>query len=259
MRPRHHASHLGTCPSRGVSRCGRATERGQDRFQMRAEQRPDLAGIGSFPQERAVEMAEAHRDGGDTGAGPPAAPGSPRAAPPPPPAVQRRAGMTLARPGPDRLPAWRPGPRPSLHEAPQLTQPIGCHIVAINRLLLTGGPMDLEPRVHDRDARGTGRGADRVRPHLADLRTARARSAAHPRRVHARTRRRGHPADGGRKRFRPAARGRPQHARGAAVPGRPGRDWNGPLAAMQNHLDGPARGAQHHPTSRNRRTSWTHQ
>jgi hypothetical protein len=34
---------------------------------MRAEQRPDLAGIGSFPQERAVEMAEAHRDGGDTG------------------------------------------------------------------------------------------------------------------------------------------------------------------------------------------------
>jgi hypothetical protein len=31
-----------------------------------AEQRPDLAGIGSSPQERAVEMAEAHRDGGDT-------------------------------------------------------------------------------------------------------------------------------------------------------------------------------------------------
>jgi hypothetical protein len=33
------------------------------------------------------------------------------------------------------------------------------------------------------------------------------------------------------------------------------RDWDGPLAALQNHLDGPARWAQHHPASRNRRTS----
>ena len=37
------------------------------------------------------------------------------------------------------------------------------------------------------------------------------------------------------------------------------RDWDGPLGALKDHLDGPARGPKHHPTSRNRRTSWTHQ
>jgi hypothetical protein len=35
--------------------------------------------------------------------------------------------------------------------------------------------------------------------------------------------------------------------------------WDGPLAALQNHLDGACLRAQHHRTSRNRRTSWTHQ
>jgi predicted dithiol-disulfide oxidoreductase (DUF899 family) len=55
--------------------------------------------------------------------------------------------MTLACPGPDRLPAWRAGPRPSLHEAPRLTQPIGCHTVAINRLLLTGGSQAFPDRI----------------------------------------------------------------------------------------------------------------
>src|SRR5712691_5468137 len=55
---------------------------------------------------------------------------------------------------------------------------------------------------------GTGGGADGVRVHLAAPRAARRRSAPYLCRVHARTGRCGHAADGGRDRFRPAARGR---------------------------------------------------
>ena len=72
------------------------------------------------------------------------------------------------------------------------------------------GPDDVGRRAHGRDARGTGGGADGVRLHLADLRAARGRSAPYLCRIHARAGWRGHPPDGGRERFRPAAGGRPR-------------------------------------------------
>ena len=72
-----------------------------------------------------------------------------------------------------------------------------------------------------------------VRVHLAHLRAARRRSAPYLCRVHARTGRRGHPADGGRDRLRPAVGGR---STSTAFDGNTG-GWASELAELAAYLD----------------------
>src|SRR5215470_13866991 len=64
-----------------------------------------------------------------------------------------------------------------------------------NEATIDLGPGEVDRRAHGRPAGGTRGGADGVRVHLAHLWAARGGSAPDLCRVHARTGRRGHPAD----------------------------------------------------------------